>query len=79
MTRKVVLDMSRKIVSGKVVSNTRPFSFLGRVPFDQKFRFELPKCLYVEWSGFCLHYTTEHTKQSLEAWARGQPGLCALY
>ena len=31
MTRKVVLNMSRKIVSGKVVSNTRPIVVFRRI------------------------------------------------
>ena len=31
MTRKVVLNMTRKIVSGKVVSNTRPIVVFRRI------------------------------------------------
>ena len=39
------------------VNRKRCFSLLlGRVPFDQNFRFELPNFSYAEWNGIFLDY-----------------------
>jgi len=36
--------------------NLAPFDVtMGRVPFDQKFWFELPKFSYAEWNGIFQH------------------------
>ena len=54
-----------------------PLTFLshivqGRVPFDQKFRYEFPKFSYVEWNGVS---TRPDRSRSIPAWARFPPRI----